>query len=703
MGLSPWLWVGVLALAAVVAWRIRDRAQARRHQELRLAVRQRTNQLERGQLLEGARNRILEMLVSNEPLEVVLDAICRMVAEQVPDASCLVLVKRETARPEANRKHASGPRIDSSGRCSVRVGAASGAPREWVKAIGQKDSVPFEVWRQACDFRDISVLPAWRGFVQCLSEAGSDTGKAACAENSPVLASAPGRVCSLPIGDTGAPIGAILLMYPETAAGDNWESPLQAAVRLAQIAIEHRLFCDELAFRAHYDSLTGLPNRNWLDEELFAAIVRAQSRNQRMALLYVDVDEFKQINDRFGHRTGDEVLAEISSRIEAVLRPGDTVARIGGDEFNVLLPDIGEVELAGDLATRILAAARQPVSIGSQHLTVTVSVGIAIFPDDGQNAADLQREADAAMYYAKSLGKNRVQTFADNAATLDKVRLERDMRRALAEGWFQVHYQPKFTAAGRLAGIEALLRLNHPTHGSVPPVRFIPVAEASGLIVPIGAWVLDEVCRQIAEWRERELDTVVVAVNVSAVQISQVGFAKSVEACLARHSVPTHCLELELTESILVDSDSEEHRQMQMLRAMGICISIDDFGTGFSSLSYLNRLQVDAVKLDRSFVQTIDTDDAAQHVVRAMIAVARQLGLEVIAEGVETEAQRAQLVAAGCPVMQGYLFARPGPPETIEPLLHVGNSAARERESSGDLQRLYDALEPIADREIVSA
>ncbi len=357
---------------------------------------------------------------------------------------------------------------------------------------------------------------------------------------------------------------------------------------------------------------------------------------------------------------------------------------------------------AGELTNRILSTVREPVRISGQELAVTVSVGIAIFPDDGETAADLQREADAAMYYAKSLGKNRAQAFSENSVTLDKVRLENDLRQAIKEDWLKVHYQPKFTAEGELAGVEALLRLNHPTHGSVPPVVFIPVAEATGLIVPIGAWVLNEVCRQIAEWRERKLDPVVVAVNVSAVQIRCAGFAAAVEDCLARHLVPPHCLELELTESILVDSDSEEHRQMQLLRAMGICISIDDFGTGFSSLSYLNRLQFDAVKLDRSFVQTIDTDDGAQHVVRAMITVAKQLGLDVIAEGVETEAQRRQLIAAGCPVMQGYLFARPGLPDTIEPLLHTGRIPL-EYAMAGDLCRLYKAVEPVSSRDSVPA
>jgi EAL domain-containing protein (putative c-di-GMP-specific phosphodiesterase class I) len=298
------------------------------------------------------------------------------------------------------------------------------------------------------------------------------------------------------------------------------------------------------------------------------------------------------------------------------------------------------------------------------------------------------------MYYAKSRGKNCAQAFADNSRTLDGVRMEQDLRHALEKGWFDVYYQPKFTADNRLAGLEALIRLNHPRHGQILPGEFIGIAESTELIVPIGAWVLTEVCRQIAEWRARNLAPVVVAVNVSAVQMSRVDFAKSVEVCLAGHSVPSGCLELEVTESMLIDANSEAHRQMQLLRNGGVEISIDDFGTGFSSLSYLHRLEIDGVKLDRAFVQTIDHDHAAQKLVRAIIAVAQGLGLGVIAEGVETEAQRRELVAAGCPVMQGYLFAHPGPAKAVETLLL--SEAQRGGTPPGDLGRLYGAIDAVS-------
>jgi diguanylate cyclase (GGDEF)-like protein len=298
-------------------------------------------------------------------------------------------------------------------------------------------------------------------------------------------------------------------------------------------------------------------------------------------VLYVDIDDFKRINDRYRHRVGDALLVEIAQRIRSCSRPEDTVARIGGDEFNVLLPDIADSAAAFKYAERLIETVKEPVSIEGHQLTVTLSIGIAMYPDDGRDAVDLQRQADAAMYYAKSLGKNRVQCFADSAVSLDSVRMEQELGRALHEGWFTVHYQPKFTADNYLAGMEALVRMNHPREGQILPGRFIQIAESSGLIVPIGAWVIGEVCRQMAVWRSRELMPVVVAVNVSAAQIGRPDFATSVEACLKAHDVPAHCLELEVTESLLVNADSEEHRQMQLLRELGVFISIDDFGTGF--------------------------------------------------------------------------------------------------------------------------
>ena len=460
---------------------------------------------------------------------------------------------------------------------------------------------------------------------------------------------APPSHYSLPIGDHGT----ILLHCPDGPLAGNWEDRLRVLARFAQIGIER-----------------GLPNRALLNDRLESAVMEAQARQQRLGLLCIDVDEFRHINERVSHRSGDAVLIEVARRIRATLRPADMLARIGADEFNVILPEIADATVVLGVATRLLECVRQPMRIDDCDLNVTVSIGMTVFPEDGEEPAALLRQADAAMCYAKTLGRNRVQAFSDNARILDRVRIEQNLRSGLQKGWFRLLYQPKFTATGELAGMEALIRLHHPELGEIQPAQFIPVAESTGLIVPIGGWVIAEVCRQIAEWRLRKRSPVVVAVNVSAVQISRPDFAANVEAALVAASVPPFCLELEVTESMVIDPDSEQHRQMQLLRSLGVSISIDDFGTGFSSLSYLHRLKIDAVKLDRSFVQAIATQRGAQHLVRAMIAVAKGLGVDVIAEGVETDAQRRVLIEAGCPVMQGFLFARPSPPEMVEAFLN---------------------------------
>jgi EAL domain-containing protein (putative c-di-GMP-specific phosphodiesterase class I) len=296
-------------------------------------------------------------------------------------------------------------------------------------------------------------------------------------------------------------------------------------------------------------------------------------------------------------------------------------------------------------------------------------MGIAIYPDDGTEPEQLQRAADSAMYCAKKLGRNRFQTFAAKNDTLDRARMDEQLRLALRHRWFVVHYQSKIRADGEFAGLEALVRINHPKYGEIPPASFISVAEENGLIVPIGAWVLDEVCRQAADWQRRGFGQIPIALKISPVQLSHNSFAKTVIDCLERHHVSPQYIELELTETVLISCAPPAQEQMRELRALGIRLSLDHFGTGYSSLSYLHRLQIDTIKLDKSFVQTIETDEQALRLIHAMIGVAEGLGLDVIAEGVETEGQREALVGIGCPLMQGYLFAHPQSPAELEPLL----------------------------------
>jgi diguanylate cyclase (GGDEF)-like protein len=654
--------IGLAAIFFACA-RARDRRHMCREQELKNAVRQRTEELEIERIREKERNRILELLVSNEYLEKVLDKVVQLLENEVGGSYCLILLRKSD-----------GWHLGTTPGSA----AAAGFPRDWRAALASPHSVPFEVWKQPCEFLAPELDPAWGIFTNCLT---------VCP---------PAAIRTHPIGSPDLPLGAILLFDkpPTPTPRTHWRSAdasgpgkagpdktsgdiagiLESAARLARVAIEHSHFYDDLQFQAHHDALTGLANRALFEDRLTAALSEARELSQTLALLFVDLDRFKQINDTISHRAGDIFLTEIAGRLRRAVRPGDTVARIGGDEFNILITNIGSQSDAEEIAGRVLDAMGQPMIVDGHSVAGSASIGVAMFPEDGIEAEDLRREADAAMYCAKGLGGNRVQSFGARNQTLDRVRMDRELRVALSDRTFAVHYQPKVAADGHFGGLEALLRLDHPQYGPIGPAQFIPVAEESGLIVPLGAWILDEVCRQMADWRACGMGQISVAVNVSSVQICRPDFARIVQDCLVRHGISPWSIELELTESLLISGAEEPQRQMRQLRALGIRFSIDDFGTGYSSLSYLHRLQVDAIKLDRSFVQSIDTDPAARRLVQAMIGVAESLGLNVIAEGVETEAQRAALIAAGCPMMQGFLFSRPRPAAELEDYLRGSTS-----------------------------
>ncbi len=631
--------LGLLLGLAGVGWRLRDVAQVRSATELRTAVRLRTAELERERGFESTRNRILEALVSEQSLAPVLDDIARLVQDQIPGSECVIVLKQ-------------GPRW--------RLGSPAMGSKAWLEGVlDSPGGIPPMALQGACRFP----TPGFGTAVLRISAREEEH----ASDGSPV------SICSVPIGLPEAQ-GVVLLRCPEGDHAQSWQPILETGARMAQVALEHHRFCDNLEFQARHDGLTGLANRAMFEEELKNAINEAGALKQKLAVLFIDLDGFKQINDRLTHRAGDAVLREIARRMEFVLRDGDTAARIGGDEFNILIPDIAGSKAAEDVATRLLESIGNVMTIEGRPVSLTASAGIALFPDDSRDAGELQRQADAAMYHAKSLGKNRIACFSSE--TLDCVRMEQELQHALREGWFVVEYQPIYPAAGELKGFEALLRLRHPTRGVIPPLSFIPLAENTGLIVPIGAWVLDEVCRQIAEWMAQGLRPVPVAVNVSGAQIVRGDFARTVAGCLERHGLAAKYLELELTESMIIAGAEDANRQMHALRALGIAISIDDFGTGYSSLSCLHQLAVDTIKLDRSFVKNIDTDAAAKRLVEAVVGVAKGLGLSVIAEGVETDAQRRTLTEANCTLMQGFLFGRPGPPAEAERLLRSAFSCS---------------------------
>ncbi|ACB33614.1 diguanylate cyclase/phosphodiesterase with PAS/PAC sensor(s) [Leptothrix cholodnii SP-6] len=413
---------------------------------------------------------------------------------------------------------------------------------------------------------------------------------------------------------------------------------------------------------AYYDVLTGLPNRALLMDRCQHELARAMRDGKRLAVLFLDLDRFKHINDSLGHPVGDGLLRAVAQRLQGTLRDSDTIARLGGDEFIVLLEHVetsAGVELA---ARRILDAFRDPFQLEEHRLSVGASVGISLFPDHASDITSLFKYADLALYQAKAAGRGDFRFFEPrfNDAAKDRMRLERELRQALERNQLSLQYQPVFALPdGRLAGAEALLRWTHPALGSVSPATFIPIAEDSGLIVPIGAWVLEQACRQARQWLDAGLDPGVIAVNLSGMQIQRNDLVDTVSSVLARTGLPACHLELEISESYITRHAESDLQRLGQLRALGVSMAIDDFGTGQTSLGHLRRLPVSKLKIDRSFMADIEHDAAAAAVTRAIIGLGHGLGLTVVAEGVESAAQESALVAQHCDLVQGFRYARP--------------------------------------------
>ena len=436
------------------------------------------------------------------------------------------------------------------------------------------------------------------------------------------------------------------------------------AVLESEVA-ERRRADQRLAHMAHHDMLTGLPNRTLLADRVTQAIARAHRVDGRVALLFLDLDRFKIVNDSLGHLMGDLLLKAVAARLSACLRDGDTAARPGGDEFIVSLPDVADAPEAATVAARIIAALARPFEIEGQVLHAACSIGIALYPDDGDGAESLIRNADTAMHHAKESGRASFQFF--NAQMTERVshRLstETSLRRALEHAEFRLHYQPLIDlASGRVVGAEALLRWPQPDARMVSPAEFIPIAEDTGLIVPLGAWVLREACGQARAW-QAQWPGLRIAVNLSARQFRQQDLVAMIAHVLSDTGLDPSLLELELTEGMLLHDVEDAARTLARLHAMGLRLAIDDFGTGYSSLAYLKRFPIHTLKIDRSFVRDIDTDPDDAAIVTAIIAMARGLNLTVTAEGVETAQQAAFLGSLACAQVQGFHFGRPMPPE----------------------------------------
>ncbi len=416
---------------------------------------------------------------------------------------------------------------------------------------------------------------------------------------------------------------------------------------------------------AYHDTLTGLINRFSLQGQLDQALALARREQRALAVIFLDLDRFKAINDSMGHAVGDQLIVEVARRLRASVRESDIVARLGGDEFVVVLTEVDDANAAAHVADKILHAVAQRYRIADRELHSTASLGIAFFPDDGEDGEALMKNADTAMYHAKSLGRNNVQFFTAemNQAAVKRLMLDHDLRDAVDNRQFELHYQPQLDNDGCVVGVEALVRWRHPRDGLVSPAVFIPVAEETGLILPLGEWVLDEACRQLRAWRDHGIDGLTMAVNLSAHQLHSPLLLSHVAQALVRHGLAGADLELEVTESVAMHDPDASIRQLRALRDLGVRLSIDDFGTGYSSLSYLKLLPIHTLKLDQSFVRDIETDSNDVAICTATIALAHSLGLAVIAEGVETEAQRQLLAAHRCDFMQGYLFSRPLPAE----------------------------------------
>lgn len=434
-----------------------------------------------------------------------------------------------------------------------------------------------------------------------------------------------------------------------------------------------------ITFQAYHDQLTGLPNRVLFKDRVTQAIAHARRHGQILAVMFLDLDRFKSVNDTLGHLVGDELLQLVSQRLRHCLREGDTLARIGGDEFMLLLPHIRTRDNAAYIAEKILAALKTPFHLNGHELYISASIGIAIYPNDGTTHETLIKHADIAMYSAKDEGRNDYRFFDSglNLHLTGRIAVESDLRRGLQRGEFEMHYQPKVDiASGRIVGMEALIRWRHPQRGLVQPDEFIPIAEDSGLITPMSEWVLDSVCRQARCWQDMDLHPAALAVNLPARHIEHPDFVDAFVRLLRDYRLSGKGLGIEITESTLMrDMEGSVHK-LKQLSEMGVEISIDDFGTGYSSLAYLKRLPVHVLKIDRSFVHDLDTADSGPHLVAGIAAMAKGLRLGLVAEGVETPAQLECLRQIGCDAYQGHLFSHALSVEEATRMLQSGRQSA---------------------------
>ena len=477
--------------------------------------------------------------------------------------------------------------------------------------------------------------------------------------------------------DTAAGVSGHLAValqgIPMLGRGEGGEGGYVGLYGIARDISERKRAEEIISFQAYHDQLTRLPNRVLFRDRLDLALTQARRRSGSLAVLYVDIDRFKLVNDTYGHSEGDALIRGVAARLSATLRRSDTLARVGGDEFTILLPDIGGVEDAEHTARKIQTSLEAPLALTHGDFRATVSVGIAIYPADGETCETLMQHADIAMYQVKRSGKNGYRFFAPelNTRHQGRIAIENDLRVALKLGQLELHYQPQVSLSQRrVVGVEALLRWNHPDDGLISPAIFIPIAEELGLIGEISRWVLEQACAQLAAWQKRGHDNVKMSLNLAAYDFDRGDIVAEVTDCIARHGLPPVQITLEITEHMMMQDTPGVTAKVRRLRDAGVGIAIDDFGTGYSSLAYLQKLPISALKIDRSFVKDLG-GLMTNPIISAIIGIARGFDLDLIAEGVEHAQQAAMLRALGCDVMQGYYFARPVQADDAEALFSM--------------------------------
>ena len=599
----------------------------------------------RGELLEHDRGRILEQVAQDEPLPGILLRVADTLEHQRPELrACLLLVRN----------------------CRLTAAACPSFPAEFVTDI---EALP------VADGNGFFGLAALAGAPTMVADTAADPGWRKLRD-----------LCdryqiqsfwSVPIlSASGGVLGTLSLIGPSPrAASEADRQLLESVCRLAAVAIDHRELTDKLSHQAQHDALTGLPNRLLFQDRLSQALALAKRHGQQVAVIYMDLDRFKHINDTLGHSSGDELLRKTATRLEGCVRRSDTLARLGGDEFTVVLTELGDAGDAMRAAKKMIEAMRLPFVVEGRELFVSMSLGISIYPDDGVDGETLMVNADVAMYRAKDMGRDNFQWFAADMNTLarERMELEGQLRHAMQLDQLSLAYQPQCGPQGEILAFEALMRWQHPDMGAVSPTRFIPLAEDSGLIIPMGEWALRKACAQAAAWRKAGHSSLRMSVNVSAAQFNRPDWVDTVRRALRDTQLAPEALELEITESLLLQSVKETSANLFELRALGVGVAIDDFGTGYSSLSYLHQLPITTLKIDRSFVREIGMvpgeGQEEAPIIRTIIALAHNLGLSVVAEGVETEAQRELLLRLGCESLQGYLLHRPLGLEQAQALL----------------------------------